>query len=109
MDQEVLSNELRFYGLSYVDYVVYAYSKLRRPGQHLRPATLITAFVQIHPDHDWTHQVVMYTLTEACLSRVYPIECEPTPLNSCVAMSEDILQGQTSRNLLSLYTNTKHM
>lgn len=40
MDQEVLSNELRFYGLSYVDYVVYAYSKLRRPGQHLRPATL---------------------------------------------------------------------
>jgi hypothetical protein len=33
----------------------------------------ITAFVQIHLDHVWTHQVVHVYPSEVCLSMVYPL------------------------------------
>jgi hypothetical protein len=61
----------------------------------------ITAFVQIHPDHDWTHQVVHVYPTEVRLSMVYPIECEPASLKVVSRCQKTSSRGKRPVNLLS--------
>jgi hypothetical protein len=47
---------------------------------------------------------------EACPNRIYPIKCVLPTLNSCVAMSKDMLQGQNVPKIYDfLYTKTRHM